>query len=166
MNNMLQSNNKEHQILIRQILKTAEEIFQEVKPIIPSEWLTSDVTVAQLRVLLVLYAQGSSRMSSIASYIGIAISTATSIVENLVKKGLVVRSDVPEDRRLVICTLSPKGQKLINRLWMLGRVQIEKLLQGLTLDQLKKAAEVAGFILSSAQSNSKNTQRLIRESKG
>ncbi len=163
---MVQSNNKESRALIKRILKLAEEIFREIKPIIPSEWLTSDVTVAQLRVLLVLYAQGSSRMSSIASRIGIAISTATSIVDNLVKKSLVVRSDVPEDRRLVICTLSPEGKKLINRLWMLGRVQIEKLLQGLTLEQLKKAAEVAGFILSSAQSNSTNRQMSAGESEG
>jgi DNA-binding MarR family transcriptional regulator len=154
---MLQSNKKEYQALIKQILKTAEEIFQKVKTIIPSEWLTSDITVAQLRVLLVLYAQGSSRMSYIASYIGIAISTATSIVDNLVKKGLVIRSDDPEDRRLVICKLSPEGQQLINRLWMLGRGQIEKLLQGLTLEQLKKASEVAGFLLTSVASNGENT---------
>jgi DNA-binding MarR family transcriptional regulator len=154
----MQPNNKDRRILIKQILKLSEAIFQEVKPIIPSEWLTSDVTVAQLRVLLVLYAKGSSRMSAIASYIGIAISTATSIVDNLVKKGLVIRSDDPEDRRLVICELSREGQKLISRLWMLGRAQIEKLLQGLTLEQLKKAAEVTGFILSSATSNSKVAQ--------
>jgi DNA-binding MarR family transcriptional regulator len=154
---MSQSNKKEHQAIIKQILKTAEEIFQKVKTIIPSEWLTSDITVAQLRVLLVLYAQGPKRMSYIASYIGIAISTATSIVDNLVKKGLVIRSDDPEDRRLVICKLSPEGQQLINRLWMLGRGQIEKLLQGLTLEQLKKASEVAGFLLTSVASNGENT---------
>jgi len=150
---MLDSNKTECKNLVRQTLKTAEAIFQEVTTIVPSEWLTSDITVAQLRVLLVLYAKGPGRMSSISSYIGIAISTATSIVDNLVKKALVVRSDDPEDRRLVICTLSTEGRRLINRLWMLGRGQIEKLLQGLTLEQLKKAAEVAGFILTSAKSN-------------
>jgi DNA-binding MarR family transcriptional regulator len=149
---MLKSNNKNRQILIGQILKTAEKIFQAVKTIIPSEWLTSDITVAQLRVLLVLYARGPSRMSDIASYVGIAISTATSIVDNLVKKGLVTRSDDPEDRRLVICRLSLEGQELINRLWVLGRGQIKRLLQGMTLEQIKKAAVVAGFILDSATS--------------
>jgi DNA-binding MarR family transcriptional regulator len=152
---MVQPNNKERRLLIKQILKQSEAIFQEVKPIIPSAWMTSDVTVAQLRVLLVLYANGSSRMSSIASYIGIAISTATSIVDNLVKKELVMRSNDPEDRRLVICELSREGQRLVSRLWMLGRVQIEKLLQGLDLEQLKKAAEVAGFLFSSAVSANK-----------
>src|SRR4030042_3759529 len=95
---MTEPNNKEHAVLVGKILKTAEEIFQGVRQIIPPEWLTSDITVAQLRVLLVLYAWGPSRMSSIASCIGIAISTATSLVDNLVKNGLVVRSDAPEDR--------------------------------------------------------------------
>jgi DNA-binding MarR family transcriptional regulator len=152
---MVQPNNKERRDLIKRILKRSEAIFQEVKPIVPSEWMTSDVTVAQLRVLLVLYAKGSSRMSTIASFIGIAISTATSIVDHLVKKGLVIRSNDPEDRRLVICELSRQGQKLISRLWMLGRVQIEKLLQGLTLEQLEKASEVADFIFSSATSANK-----------
>jgi DNA-binding MarR family transcriptional regulator len=148
---MTEPNNKEHRALVGHILKKAEEIFQGVRPIIPPEWLTSDITVAQLRVLLVLYTRGSSRMSAIASFLGVAISTTTSIVDNLVKKGLVIRSDVPEDRRLVICSLSPEGQALINRLWMLSRGQIENLLKGLTLEQLRKTAEVLGFILSNAR---------------
>ncbi len=163
---MTEPNNKEHQILIGQILKTAEDIFQGVRQIIPPEWLTSDITVAQLRVLLVLYARGPSRMSSLASCIGIAISTATSIVDNLVKKGMVIRSDVPEDRRLVICTLSPEGQALINRLWMLSRGQIENLLQGLTLEQLKKTAEVVGFILATAKENIDKAQEQPGEGEG
>jgi DNA-binding MarR family transcriptional regulator len=160
---MAEPNNKEHQILVGRILKKAEEIFQGVRPIIPPEWLTSDITVAQLRVLLVLYTRGPSRMSAIASFIGVAISTTTSIVDNLVKKGLVTRSDDPEDRRLVICELSVEGQALINRLWMLSRGQIEKLLQGLTLEQLKKADEVVGFILANAKANLEQAQRRAGE---
>jgi DNA-binding MarR family transcriptional regulator len=80
-----------------------------------------------------------------------------------VKKGLVTRSDDPEDRRLVICELSVEGQALINRLWMLSRGQIEKLLQGLTLEQLKKADEVVGFILANAKANLEQAQRRAGE---
>jgi DNA-binding MarR family transcriptional regulator len=138
---------QDSETLIRHILKLAEDIYRAIKPNIPPEWLTSDLTVAQLRVLLVLYTEGSSRMSSIASSLGIAVSTATGIVDNLVRKGLVVRGADPEDRRLVICSLSSQGQETINRLWALGRFQMEKLLQGLSLEQLKKAAEVAEFLL-------------------
>jgi len=142
--------------LVRHILKLAEDIYRAVKPNIPPEWLTSDLTVAQLRVLLVLYTEGPSRMSSIASSLGIAVSTATGIVDNLVRKGLVMRGADPEDRRLVICTLSSQGRETINRLWALGQFQMEKLLQGLSLEQLKKAEKVADFLLSNVTSKSTN----------
>lgn len=141
---------KDRQTLVRHILELSEDIFRAVKLGVPSEWLTSDLTVAQLRILLVLYTEGQSRMGSIASALGIAVSTATGIVDNLVKKGLVVRGADPQDRRLVICTLSSQGKETINRLWALGQFQIEKLLQGLSLEQLNKADEVAEFLLYSA----------------
>ena len=139
---------QDRQTLVRRILKLAEDIYRAVKPGIPSEWLTSDLTVAQLRVLLVLYTEGPSRMSSIASSVGIAVSSATGIVDNLVKKGLSTRGADPKDRRLVICSLSSQGQEMVKRLWALGQFQIEKLLHGLSLEQLKKAAEVAEFLLN------------------
>jgi MarR family transcriptional regulator, organic hydroperoxide resistance regulator len=155
---------QDSETLVRHILKLSGNIYRVVKPSVPPEWLTSDLTVAQLRILLVLYTEGPSRMSSIASSLGIAVSTATGIVDNLVKKGLVVRGADPEDRRLVICTLSSLGQETINRLWALGQFQIEKLLQGLSLEQLKKAAEVAEFLLLNVTSKSTNpTEGVGRE---
>jgi DNA-binding MarR family transcriptional regulator len=138
---------QDSQTLVQHILELAEDIYRALRPSVPPEWLTSDLTVAQLRVLLVLYTEGPSRMSSIASSIDIAVSTATGIVDNLVRKGLVTRGADPEDRRLVICSLSTQGQEMIKRLWALGQFQMEKLLQGLSLEQLKKAAEVAEFLL-------------------
>ena len=148
---------QDRKTLVRHILKLAEDIYRAVKTPVPAEWLTSDLTVAQLRVLLMLFTGGPSRMSSIASSLGIAVSTATGIVDNLVRKGLVLRGTDPEDRRLVICTLSSQGKETINRLWTLGQFQIEKLLQGLSLEQLKKAAEVAEFLLANVTKKSSSS---------
>ena len=132
--------------LVQQILKLSEDIYNSVPLDIPSEWLESDLSVAQLRVILVLQSQGPSRMSSVASVIGIALPTATGVMDNLVKKNLVIRENDPQDRRLVICRLSPQGQDLINKLWISGRFQMENLLEGLTEEQLEKAHEVARIL--------------------
>jgi len=72
--------------IVKQILKASENIFQVMGITIPPEWLMTDMTVAQLRVLLLLHTEGPSRMSSIAGTLGIAVSTATGIIDNLVKK--------------------------------------------------------------------------------
>ena len=134
--------------LVKSIVRTAGEIFRRVKPAIPEEWMASDLTAAQLRVLLVIYTEGPSRMSVIASFMNVAVSTATGVVDNLVKKGLALRRSDPEDRRLVICELSQQGRKTITRLWSFSQGQIEKLLYGLSTAQLETAKEVAGFILA------------------
>lgn len=151
----MEPNKKQEQngkALVRDILKLSTDIFRIIKLSIPPEWLTSDMTIAQLRVLLFLYTEGDSRMSSIASALGTTLPTVTGTVEHLVKKRMVVRGDDPEDRRLVICTLSQQGQKIIDRMWILGGKQMEKLLHGLSLANLKKAHEVAELLLRNVKS--------------
>jgi DNA-binding MarR family transcriptional regulator len=141
----------DRQRLIEHILKLSEDIFRLVTPIVPSEWLSSDVTVAQLRVLLLLYTEGPSRMSAVAAGLGIALSTATGIMDNLVNKSLVERGALPDDRRVVLCRLTARGQELVSHVWDLGRTQVDRLLRGLTPRQLQQAAAVAESLLASAQ---------------
>jgi DNA-binding MarR family transcriptional regulator len=153
---MPNNNREQSEKLIRHILKLSEDIFRTIRLVIPPEWLASDMTVAQLRVLLLLYSEGPNRMGSIASAIGTTLSTTTGTVDILVKKGMVVRGDDPEDRRLVICELSPQGQEIMGQMWVLGQQQMEKLLQGLSLEELRKSDEVAEILLRNAISNTKS----------
>jgi DNA-binding MarR family transcriptional regulator len=149
--------------LVPQILQASENIFHAIGINIPPEWLSSDMTVAQLRVLLLLHTEGQIRMSAIAGTLGIAVSTATGIIDHLVKKSMVTRSTDAEDRRVVICALSPVGQETINRIWALGQSQMEKLLRGLTAEQLEKAKEVAEFLLANVQSHSTKSIKTTNE---
>lgn len=132
--------------IVQHILDLSEKIFNSIPILIPPEWFSSDLTVAQLRILLLLHMRGSARMGEIASGLGITLPTATGIVDNLVKKDLVIRENAPQDRRMVICRLSPSGQSFISKIWVLGQSQMEKLLDGLTLEELEKAGEVAGIL--------------------
>ena len=142
--------------LVKQILYASENIFQVMGITIPPEWLMTDMTVAQLRVLLLLHTEGPSRMSSIAATLGIAVSTATGIIDNLVRKELVIRSADTEDRRVVICGLSPRGQEIINSIWIYGQLQMKKLLIGLSPEQLEKAKEVAEMLLANVKTQRVN----------
>ena len=78
-----------------------------------SRWLSSDLTVAQLRVMLLLHTESPMRMGAIATHLGIALSTATGVLDKLVAKGMVLREADAEDRRLVICKLSEEGQQIM-----------------------------------------------------
>lgn len=144
--------------MIQHILELSGKIYGALKPDIPIEHLSSDLTVAQLRVLLLLHTEGPAKMSSIAATLQVALSSATGVVDNLVKKELVVREADPHDRRLVICRLSSAGQGLINKLWVSGEFQIERLLDGLSLEQLNKVDEVAGILLKNVSRKTSRRQ--------
>ncbi|MDD3265509.1 MAG: MarR family transcriptional regulator [Dehalococcoidales bacterium] len=139
---------KQQENLVNEILKTSEELFNIIKPRIPLEYLSSDVTIAQLRVMLVLYTDGHSKMSGIAGQLGVALPTVTGIMDNLVKKKLAYRRTDDSDRRVVICCLTDKGEEMLNGLWMMGRTEMKKLLDGLGEEELKKSAEVARLLLA------------------
>jgi DNA-binding MarR family transcriptional regulator len=152
------NNNEESDIktVVHHILKLSEDIFRAIKLSVPSEWLSSDMTIAQLRVLLLLHAEGPNRMGSIAASIGTTLPTATGIVDNLVKKEMVTRGADPEDRRLVICELSTLGQETVNLMWTLGQSQLAKLLRGLSLEELEKSEEVAEILLRNVTASVNN----------
>ncbi len=127
--------------LIQDIVAFAEKLYDVATPRMPEEWLTLDLTMPQVRILLLLHREGPTHMSVLASKSGIAMSTATSAVDHLVEERLVVRDSDPQDRRLVVCRLSSRGQELAADLWKLGRLQVEKLLEPLTLNQLRSVKE-------------------------
>jgi DNA-binding MarR family transcriptional regulator len=142
--------NDERNSLVQELLDMVGELFELVAPTLSLDHLASDITVAQLRVLLGLRTLGPSPMSAIASVAGVVPSTATGIVDNLVGKDLVSRYPDPDDRRRVICKLSPKGEDLTNGIWTWGRSQIESLLDGMSIEQLRNGCEGARSLLNKA----------------
>lgn len=130
--------------IIQDIVGFAEKLYDMATPSLPKEWLTLGLTMPQVRILLLLHREGPTHMTALASTSGIAVSTATSAVDHLVEEGLVVRDSDSQDRRLVICRLSSKGEKLANDLWKLGRLQVEKLLESLTDEQLQAVKDAIG----------------------
>jgi 4'-phosphopantetheinyl transferase len=140
----------DEQELMRHITLTASEIFRRMGPDLPAEWLSSDITLAQLRVLLILHMNGPCRMSVIARELNVTLSTATGILDKLVKKGYVSRCSDAEDRRVVTIQLSETGTELTGKLWSMGRFKMEKLLEKLDKSELQQASKIADALLSRA----------------
>jgi DNA-binding MarR family transcriptional regulator len=160
MKKTIQANDETSRELTQRLLGLSDRIYRSLEPGIPHEgvsrWLSSDITVSQLRVLLLLHTEGPMKMSAIAAHLGIALSTATGFVDKLVEKEMVKRAEDPADRRSVVCSLSEAGGRLISGLWDVGRQQIERLVAGLSEEQLKQAVRVAEFLYENVTAGDKN----------
>jgi DNA-binding MarR family transcriptional regulator len=136
--------------LVERILELEQKVFKALHPLMPQEWFNVNLTMPQLRALLVLFADGPTSMSVLSSTLGVAMATATGIVDRLVERGLVTREGHPEDRRVVVCRLSEKGQELLGKLWELGQARGKSLLANMTTAELKLVAKAIETILRAA----------------
>ncbi len=115
--------------LIETILKLGEKLFRELLPTVPRELLAMDLTMPQMKIVLMLYLDGSARMGMLASGLGVTLATATGVVDRLVERGIVVREADPDDRRVVICRLSHEGEKLVSTMWQSSKARCQQLLE-------------------------------------
>lgn len=84
------------------------------KLLYPEEWIAVDMTLSKTELLTLLQVDrnGEIIMSRIADYINIPMSTATGMVERLVKKGYIERTRSDSDRRIVTIRLTDAGRTL------------------------------------------------------
>jgi DNA-binding MarR family transcriptional regulator len=134
------SNNKEQ--LMDEILSLADRLFRHLFPTVPQNLLTLDVTMPQMKIMLILYFHGQARMSDIAAELEVTLPTSTSLVDRLVEKNFVVRENHADDRRVVLCRLSESGQKAIAGIWSSTRSNSLKLLAAMDTDKLHMFVEV------------------------
>lgn len=74
-----------------------------------------DLSFPELKAISFLGKSGPSIMRRLAQYLGLSASTVTGIVDKLVRKELVQREYLPEDRRVVRVSLTPRGQGIYDR---------------------------------------------------
>ena len=101
------------------------------------EWEGLDMTIPQIKTLVLLERVGPLRMGNIAIYLGRALSATTTVMDRLVEKGLVDRVSDPNDRRVVICKLTEAGEQAIKRFWQIGRERLDLLADLLDEEQLE-----------------------------
>ena len=85
------------------------------KVLYPEDWIKIDLSLSktELLTLLIVDRHGEIIMSQIADYIRVPLSTATGIVDRLVKNGYLKRERSESDRRIVVIQLNDKGAEIL-----------------------------------------------------
>ncbi|KXG11445.1 Transcriptional repressor MprA [Anoxybacillus sp. P3H1B] len=80
----------------------------------PEEWLKIDLSLSKTEIFCLLWMSRNDEviMSQIADFLNIPMSTATGIVNRLVKNGYMERYRIETDRRVVVIRLTEKGKDL------------------------------------------------------
>jgi DNA-binding MarR family transcriptional regulator len=93
------------------------------------------LNLSDLTVLVLVGERPGCIMRDVAAELGSALSTATTVVDRLVRQGLVARERVEENRRVVRLTLTPAGADLHQRLAARQRTNCRAMLDALGPDE-------------------------------
>lgn len=102
----------------------------EAKAIITPEF--QDITNNDMHVIEAVGVDAPRNMSSVAKSLSVTVGTLTIAVNNLVKKGYIHRVRSSEDRRVVLISLTDKGQKAYYHHKKFHEDMVSSLIKGLS----------------------------------
>ena len=98
--------------LVGAIVQAYMELFVIMQFNAVSHWLMLELTFAQARAVIILAANKAMTVSQLARMLGVGNPTASILVQQLVARSLVVRTEHETDRRQTVVSLSEQGAEI------------------------------------------------------
>ena len=163
---MKTAKSKEHSRpeLVSTIVQSYMELFVAMQFNAVSHWLMLELTFAQARALFILAARKELTVSQLAKLLGVGNPTASILVQQLVERGLVSRSEHPSDRRNTIISLSPKGAEIGAGRREAREKQWQRWLSNLNNDELSALARGLSALTNVVKKETEQLTQSISES--
>ena len=113
---------------------------------------SADFTIKEMFLIDVLGSRKSQTMSELAQILSVPLTTMTSMVTRLVKRGYLERSRTEEDRRIVLVSLSEKGREIFQQHRYEYIRTVSEVLEDLTEEEQRTILAFMGQVLTTMSS--------------
>ena len=103
----------------------------------PESWLEAELTMPQVKAMLVLYHRGSVRIGSVARELCMSKNAATVLLDRFEALRFAERQPDPSDRRAVLVTLTEAGVQFVGDILSAGSVSVARFLEQMSVDDLQ-----------------------------
>lgn len=119
----------------------------------PEEWIELDLKFSKFELFSMLFLDKRKEitMTELVEYINTPMSTATGMVDRLVKNGYIKRERSETDRRIVILRLTEEGSQLIKRLKNLIYGYLNMVVDDLTEEEKQFMTNIVLKIMNNLQ---------------
>ena len=136
--------------LTQRLVDLVDRMCAQMRPESDEEWSDLELTMPQFRAICLL-GQGPERMGNIAGHLSTSMSSATSMIDRLVDKGLVERVPDSSDRRVVTCELTSRGREEMDRFSRIHQLRLTQMAGRLTVEELQTVVDGMEILCSAAQ---------------
>jgi DNA-binding MarR family transcriptional regulator len=111
----------------------------------------TELSMPQFGILMRLYYRGGCGISEIGKHSGVTSAAVSQLVDRMVEKQLVERSEDPQDRRAKQLVLAPKGRELVKASIGARYLWVEDLVSNLTPEEREDVSKALPSLVRSLQ---------------
>lgn len=115
-----------------------------------SPWLDLDLTMAQLKALIIVVETGALPSRGLADRLSISAPAVTPLVDRLIDQKLVRREDDPNDRRVVLIKPTARAVSLQHKLMEMNRSLVARVVDELPEHEIVAIEQALTHLLRAA----------------
>ncbi len=112
----------------------------ELKCITSERLVRQGISMSQLHVMHLLEGHGEMPMSRLAEMLDVSFSNATGLIDRVEERGLVERTRIAADRRMVMVQLTPAGRQMLDDFETINEGILRRVLDQLDPQQVTRLA--------------------------
>jgi len=122
--------------LIQEIIDLQRKVDRDRRQLDLEMWLRLRLSIGQLKSLFFISNQGTTSLSQLAAALKVTPTNTTGIVDRLLKRGLITRTENPDDRRFLVLRTTANGEQLVNELRQKRKDRMTAILKYLSDDEI------------------------------
>jgi DNA-binding MarR family transcriptional regulator len=122
---------------ITDVLELERQFGDRVHPPIDRHWMSLGLTTVQLKSLFYICKTGDANSKKLSETLGVTPANVTGVIDRLIERGMVLRTESAKDRRITLLQATNKGKKLIASLDSYAIEHMSKLLSNMNEDELE-----------------------------
>ena len=127
--------------LIEEMIELQRRVDRDRRQYELDAWMHLNLSIGQLKSLFFISNRGATSLSKLAAALRVTPTNTTGIVDRLLKRGLITRTESPDDRRVLLLRTTPLGDELITELRQKRKERMAELFNRLSQEEAKYMAE-------------------------
>jgi MarR family transcriptional regulator, organic hydroperoxide resistance regulator len=137
--------------IIEEMIELQRQVDRDRRQYELDAWMHLNLSIGQLKSLFFISNRGTTSLSKLAVALGVTPTNTTGIVDRLLKRGLITRTDSPDDRRVLLLRTTLLGDELITELRQKRKERMTELFNRLTDEQAMQVAETLKILVNATE---------------
>jgi DNA-binding MarR family transcriptional regulator len=120
-------------------------------------WMHLNLSIGQLKSLFFISNRGTTSLGKLAAALEVTPTNTTGIADRLLKRGLITRTESPDDRRVLVLRTTPKGEELVGELRRKRKERMDELFNSLTDEEASIVAQALKFMVKAIEAHFEET---------